>query len=354
MRPVKARRRAKLVRRDGLQKGVRPVSPRAHGPAAPASPGWRRHRRLAPDAPAADPALDAVVERRLQRRRPRSRPVKGVREHVQGSARQRRDEWPVRPAELGRQARGAVARQDDHQVRSGADRGADSPLDLAGSRGRHGQGVAVRGDDRLDLRRRARADAARRGVDHRRYPLNPGPGGLNRRGGDRCVACQDQRMSRRSTPVPQRRKFPVRVTKPARARLPAPTPQGIRHDPPPSSLPASPSRSIATGAAAAARPVEKTFGNTIVSTYPDGREAELWLQRGGSYTARGRRGDGSSGHWSVKGGKLCLSQSRPIPSPFSFCTAIPDKPMGATWTGKAVTGEAIRVKVIKGNVSGHR
>jgi hypothetical protein len=110
---------------------------------------------------------------------------------------------------------------------------------------------------------------------------------------------------------------------------------------------------ITTGAAGAASPIEKTFGATIVSTYPDGRKAELWLQRDGSYTARGRRGDGSSGHWSVKGGKLCLSQSRPIPSPFSYCTAIPDKPMGASWSAKAVTGEAIRVTVVKGRHSGH-
>jgi hypothetical protein len=98
--------------------------------------------------------------------------------------------------------------------------------------------------------------------------------------------------------------------------------------------------------------VEKSFGNTIVSTYPDGRQGELWLQRGGTYTAEGRRHDRSSGHWKVKGGKLCLSQSSPVPVPFTYCTAIPSGGVGSTWSAKAVSGEAIRVKLVKGHVSG--
>ncbi len=107
-------------------------------------------------------------------------------------------------------------------------------------------------------------------------------------------------------------------------------------------------------AAAAPSPVAKAFGNTIVSTYPDGRTGELWLQSDGGYTAQGRRGDGSNGHWSVKGQKLCLKQSRPIPSPFSFCTPIPQAGMGAAWSAKAVTGEAIRVRLVKGRYAGRR
>jgi hypothetical protein len=100
-------------------------------------------------------------------------------------------------------------------------------------------------------------------------------------------------------------------------------------------------------------PLAQTFGNTVVSTYPDGRQAELWLQPDGRYTAEGRRSDASSGHWKIKDGKLCLSQSSPIPSPFTYCTAIPAMRMGASWTAKAVTGEQIRVKVVKGRYSRH-
>lgn len=110
----------------------------------------------------------------------------------------------------------------------------------------------------------------------------------------------------------------------------------------------------ATGAEAVSTPIDKTFGNTIVSTYPDGRQAELWLQAGGAYSAMGRRGDPSSGHWKIKREKLCLSQSRPFPAPFAFCTALPGKTMDRSWLAKAVTGEAIRVKVVKGRFIGHQ
>ena len=105
---------------------------------------------------------------------------------------------------------------------------------------------------------------------------------------------------------------------------------------------------IASAAHAAPASVQAAFGNTIVSTYPDGRKGELWLQAGGSYTAEGRRGDMSSGHWTVKGSNLCLKQAKPIGVPISFCTPIPSSGMGGTWSAKAVTGEAIRVKLVKG------
>ena len=85
-----------------------------------------------------------------------------------------------------------------------------------------------------------------------------------------------------------------------------------------------------------------------VATYPDGRHGELWLKPGGTYTAKGRRGDPSNGHWSVKGDQLCLRQSRPIPTPFHYCTAVPHGGLGATWSAKAVSGEPIRVKLVKG------
>lgn len=100
--------------------------------------------------------------------------------------------------------------------------------------------------------------------------------------------------------------------------------------------------------------VEKAFGNTILSTYPDGRTAELWLQPDGSYTAEGRRHDRSRGHWRVKGDRLCLSQVRPIPSPFSYCTAIPSAGMGKAWPAKAVTGERIMVRLVRGHREGEQ
>jgi hypothetical protein len=94
--------------------------------------------------------------------------------------------------------------------------------------------------------------------------------------------------------------------------------------------------------------LEKAFGSTIVSTYPDGRQGELWLQRDGTYTGSGRRQDRSSGRWQVKGDKLCLKQQKPIPAPFSYCTPLPAEGIEKPWGAKAWTGEAITIKLVKG------
>jgi len=96
-------------------------------------------------------------------------------------------------------------------------------------------------------------------------------------------------------------------------------------------------------------PVRAAFGNTIVSTYPDGRKAELWLKPGGDYALKGRRGDRSSGHWSLRGPKLCLKQARPIPVPFNFCSPIPTNLTGGSWTAKAFTGETVQLQLVHGD-----
>jgi hypothetical protein len=96
--------------------------------------------------------------------------------------------------------------------------------------------------------------------------------------------------------------------------------------------------------------LQATFGNTIVSTYPDGRTAELWLHPDGSYSAEGRRHDRSNGQWKVKGEKLCLKQSHPFSFPFTYCTPLMQGGVGASWVGKAVTGESIRIQLVRGAV----
>ena len=102
--------------------------------------------------------------------------------------------------------------------------------------------------------------------------------------------------------------------------------------------------------AAEASALHDTFGNTIVSTYPDGRKAELWLHPDGSYDAEGRKHDRSAGHWKIKGEKLCLKQSHPFSFPFSYCTPLVQGGVGAKWTAKAVTGEAIDIQLVRGVV----
>nr|QQZ49730.1 hypothetical protein JKL49_23285 [Phenylobacterium glaciei] len=75
--------------------------------------------------------------------------------------------------------------------------------------------------------------------------------------------------------------------------------------------------------AADAAPLERAFGNTVVSTYPDGRTALLWLKKDGTYTAKGRHRTPSSGLWSLKADKVCLKQAKPRAVPFRYCTALP-------------------------------
>jgi len=103
-------------------------------------------------------------------------------------------------------------------------------------------------------------------------------------------------------------------------------------------------------AAGSAGGVQAAFGNTVISTYPDGRTGLLWLNANGTYDAKGRHRTSSSGAWTVKGSKVCLKQKKPRPAPFAFCTALPNGGVGATWSGKAVTGEKIRIKLVGGHV----
>ena len=90
------------------------------------------------------------------------------------------------------------------------------------------------------------------------------------------------------------------------------------------------------------------FDNTIVSTYPDGRQSEIWLNRDGSYKGMGRRKDRSDGHWTLKGSKICLRQSHPMAVPFTYCTPLRSGGVGTSWSAKAVTGEQVKVKIVKG------
>lgn len=95
--------------------------------------------------------------------------------------------------------------------------------------------------------------------------------------------------------------------------------------------------------------LEPAFSGTIVSTYPDGRKAELWLSPGGTYRAEGRKKDMSNGVWKLKGSdQICLRQKKPATLPLSYCTAVPSGGVGSTWTAKSVFGSPLKVKLIAG------
>jgi hypothetical protein len=94
--------------------------------------------------------------------------------------------------------------------------------------------------------------------------------------------------------------------------------------------------------------LSQAFGNTIVSTYPDGRTAKLWLQPDGSYFGEGRDHDRSRGHWQVQDDKLCFKQAHPFAFGYVYCTRLAQFSSGSSWTGRAVTGETIQIKLVRG------
>jgi hypothetical protein len=97
---------------------------------------------------------------------------------------------------------------------------------------------------------------------------------------------------------------------------------------------------LIAAAAAPSAALQKAFTGTIVSTYPDGRTAELWMNPDGTYTSMGRRHDRHSGHWSLKGDKVCFRRGL-----FGYCTPMPT---GAAFTTRAITGETIQVRLTPG------
>jgi hypothetical protein len=105
------------------------------------------------------------------------------------------------------------------------------------------------------------------------------------------------------------------------------------------------------GAAAAADPpkpdVAATFGNTVMSIYPDGRSQKIWLHPDGSWAGKSRRGIDLTGRWDIKGDKVCLRQTKPPTLPISFCQVFPKDPT-AELTSHDLTGQTIHLKIVKG------
>ncbi len=104
----------------------------------------------------------------------------------------------------------------------------------------------------------------------------------------------------------------------------------------------------ASSAMAESSGLEPAFGNTIVSTHPDGRQARLWLNADHTFRAQGRRGNRSSGGWRIRGNQLCLTQRRPIPIPIPYCHSFQRRSVGQRWNDTAVNGDAVTNQIVAG------
>jgi hypothetical protein len=101
-------------------------------------------------------------------------------------------------------------------------------------------------------------------------------------------------------------------------------------------------------AEAASANVAAAFGNTVVSVDPDGRSRKIWLQPDGSWTGKSRRGLALAGKWTVKGDKVCMSQSKPRLFG-SLCQVFPTDPKTGIDTTDP-TGTKVHLKLVKGHV----
>lgn len=102
-------------------------------------------------------------------------------------------------------------------------------------------------------------------------------------------------------------------------------------------------------AAAPPPPVNAAFGNTVLIIDPDGRSRKIWLQPGGVWTGLSRRGLNLAGKWTMKDGKVCLSQSKPR-LPGSLCQTFPTK-FGVAMAAKDPSGKTVQLKLVKGRVT---
>jgi hypothetical protein len=111
---------------------------------------------------------------------------------------------------------------------------------------------------------------------------------------------------------------------------------------------------LAAPLAQAAQPADEAsiaqaFGNTVLAIYPDGRSQKIWLHADGSWDGLSRAGSPLTGHWELRGAKVCMRQSRPPTLPISFCTPFPDHGQpGAQWISRDVAGRQIRLSLQKG------
>jgi hypothetical protein len=96
--------------------------------------------------------------------------------------------------------------------------------------------------------------------------------------------------------------------------------------------------------------VAATFGNTVISTYPDGRSQKIWLSQDGTWTGQSRRGNPLAGTWSTKGDKVCLKQTHPPMFGLSFCQALPDDPFKGV-DSRDFLGTRIHLRLVKGRVT---
>lgn len=95
--------------------------------------------------------------------------------------------------------------------------------------------------------------------------------------------------------------------------------------------------------------MSSTFGNTIVSHYPDGGWVRHFFDADGAYSASFSDGRRLTGRWAEREGRVCLSGVRPrIMLIDRFCTDMVEASVGETWQARDPLGRRVRNELIRG------
>lgn len=101
--------------------------------------------------------------------------------------------------------------------------------------------------------------------------------------------------------------------------------------------------------AAEAGDLSAAFGNTIVSTYPDGGTVRHFFDPNGAYRAQWSDGRELTGRWSLDGDRVCLSRMRPVMLPLGrFCTALVSADVGESWQSRDPLGRRVLNQLVRG------
>jgi hypothetical protein len=94
--------------------------------------------------------------------------------------------------------------------------------------------------------------------------------------------------------------------------------------------------------------IDAAFGNTVLTSYPDGGWVKHWFNPDGSYSAQFSDGRRLSARWNVRGERVCLSNIRPNMLIPRFCTTMMDVEVGETWQSRDPMGRRVRNVLMAG------
>lgn len=104
-------------------------------------------------------------------------------------------------------------------------------------------------------------------------------------------------------------------------------------------------------AIAADDPMSGRYGNTVVTTMADGKEAgRTYYDADGTFSRKTPAGE-IKGTWKVEGDKLCLTQTEPAPAAGTAPICIPangGKQIGDSWDVTLPDGTKLKATIQKG------